>query len=392
MNKRLIVVILSVIVVLGAVSAAWLYVSKTRQAVNSQSHASKSKGGKHDVSNIIHLAAMGDMLAHDTIIANAKVDNGYDFAKYFQNIKPAYANADMVFCNQEGPSAGEKYGISGYPTFNAPTEFSAGLKNGGCNVINLANNHMGDKGIAVTDATIDNWGSLKPLAISGANKSSYDQNNDIGYFTVKGIKVGFVAFADFNNNKSTPEYSVNIYHNEDLLRKLVTEARQKSDLVIVSMHWGTEDSASVNSDQIRQTNLLASLGTDIVLGTGPHVLQREETLTRPDGGKLVVWYSLGNMLSSQLNINELIGGIAGMDITKESGKISISNLTFTPTYMHYEWSAQQAAGGDLSARKNAMIYLLDNAETPLSKSLFNTSVAHEKQYVIDTLGANVAVK
>jgi len=27
---------------------------------------------------VLHLSAMGDMLAHDTIIANAKTDSGYD--------------------------------------------------------------------------------------------------------------------------------------------------------------------------------------------------------------------------------------------------------------------------------------------------------------------------
>jgi poly-gamma-glutamate synthesis protein (capsule biosynthesis protein) len=343
--------------------------------------------------NIINFAAMGDMLAHDTIISNAKSGDSYDFAKYFKNIRPSYNDADLVFCNQEGLSAGESYGISGYPSFNAPTKFSADLKSGaGCNLINLANNHMGDKGTAAINATIDNWTDLKPLAFAGANKSADDQEK-VSYATVNGIKISFLSFADFNNNKSTPAYAINLYHDESLVRRLVTEARNNSDVVIVSMHWGVEDSNSVSDDQLAAADLLNDLGVDIVVGTGPHVLQMMQTVYRAsDNFKTYVWYSLGNMLSSQLQTRELIGGIAKMKIEKNNGKISISNLGFSPTYMHYEWTATDAANGDLSARKNAMIYLLKDAADPLSRSQLHTTVDNQWQYVVDTIGSEVTVK
>ncbi|MEI7689842.1 MAG: CapA family protein [Candidatus Saccharibacteria bacterium] len=341
----------------------------------------------------IHMAAMGDMLAHDTIIANAKTGGSYDFTKFFANIRPSYQNSDLVFCNQEGLVSGENYGISGYPSFNAPTKFAADLQSGaGCNVVNLANNHMGDKGVEATNATIDNWAALKPLAISGANKSAADQEK-VSFADVNGIRIGFVAFADFSNNGGTPGYSVNNYHDEALLRRLVTQARGDSDVVIVSMHWGVEDSNIVSDEQSTQARLLSDLGVDVVIGTGPHVLQRQTVLNRPDGGQTVVWYSLGNMLSSQLLTKELIGGIAEFDITKsDSGKVAITNLTFNPTYMHYEWTAAQAASEDLLARKNAMIYLLSAAADPLSRSQLNTTVSEQRQYVIDTIGTGVTVR
>ena len=396
-NRIIIVIVCILLVAIGG--SVWWYitnrgkpldVSSTPVATSSQI-VSSTELKKQD--RIIHIAAMGDMLAHDTIIANAKVGDSYDFNKYFTNVRSSYKNADVVFCDQEGLSSGEQYGISGYPSFNAPTQFSVGLQSGaGCNLINLANNHMGDKGVAATNATIDVWNNLKPLALSGANKTVEDQNI-VSYAEVKGIKLAFLAFADFNNNKSTPSYSVNIYHDETLVRQLVTEARANTDVVIVSMHWGVEDSNIVSVDQQNEVDLLSSLGVDIIIGTGPHVLQKVQTITRTDGGKTVVWYSLGNMLSSQLYIKELIGGVAQFDVTKTSDKrVSVSNLTFIPTYMHYEWTASQAANGDLLARKNAMIYLLSAAADPLSRSLLNTTVAEQKQYVIDTLGSEVVIK
>lgn len=387
------VLIIVLLTVVSAIVFLKLYYKPVAKLVNVSVKIEPSKSPEKPSQPTIHMVAMGDMLAHDTIIANAKTDAGYDFKKYFTNIRPTYDKADVVFCNQEGLSAGEQFGISGYPSFNAPMQFSSDLQSGaGCNVINLANNHMGDKGTNAINATIDNWANLKPLAISGANKSADDQNK-VSYATVNGIKIGFVSFMDFNNNKSIPSYAVDNYHDTALVNRLVTEARANSDVVIVSMHWGIEDSNTISVDQQNQVNLLSSLGVDLVIGTGPHVLQKEQIITRPDGGKMVVWYSLGNMLSSQLNIYQLMGGIAQFDIVKTADKkVTINNLAFTPTYMHYEWTAAQANNSDLMARKNAMIYLLDSATEPLSRSLFNTTVAEQKQYVINTIGTEVNIK
>jgi len=399
-NHRILTLVIAVVLVIAAGVGIWWYVNINNQS-KSVEDTNKSAESKKEtepaetkpIIPVIHMAAMGDMLAHDTIIANAKVGDSYDFGKFFANILPIYKNDKVVFCNQEGLSSGEQYGISGYPSFNAPTKLAADLQSGAkCNIINLANNHMGDKGVAATNATLDVWAALKPLAISGANKSFADQNK-VSFGEMNGIKIGFVAFADFNNNNSTPGYSVNNYHDETLVHNLVTAARASADVVIVSMHWGVEDSTVVSANQLSEATLLSSLGVDVIIGTGPHILQKAEIINRADSGKTLVWYSLGNMLSSQLNLKELIGGIARFDITKTADKkVTITNPTFTPTYMHYEWTASEAANGNLLARKNAMIYPLADAAVPLSKSLLNTTVADQKQYIIDTLGPKVTVK
>ncbi|MNI75086.1 hypothetical protein D3C87_1662130 [compost metagenome] len=108
---------------------------------------------------------------------------------------------------------------------------------------------------------------------------------------------------------------------------------------------------------------------------------------------MVVWYSLGNMLSSQFDIKELIGGIAQFDVVMPNNqKVVIENLRFQPTYMHYEWTAEEKARDDVSARRNAKLYLLKDAAAPLSRSLFSTTVEAQRQYVIDTLGQDVVVK
>lgn len=394
-KRHIFSIILGVVLIAGAGFVIWLlffnkgdiFVKKSNLTNQTTVSVNTKKQGT------VHMVAMGDMMAHDTIIENAKSANSYDFGKYFKNIRPSYTDADIVFCDQEGLSSGDQYVISGYPAFNAPLKYSADLQSGaGCNMINLANNHMGDKGVNATNATIDNWKSLKPLLLAGANKSAEDQNK-VSYATINGVKISFLAFADFNNNADTPGYSVNNYHDEASLRNLMTQARANSDAVIVSMHWGVEDSPVISDEQRNQAQLLSDLGADVIIGTGPHVLQPVRVVDRADGGRTVIWYSLGNMLSSQLSIQELVGGIAEFDIVKgNNGKITVGELSFTPTYMHYEWTADQAASSNYLARKNAMIYLLSESADPLSKSLFSTTVEEQKMYVVNTLGAGVTVK
>lgn len=392
-KKHKIYIVIMILVLICGVIAIYLFLNQKTQLNDINNTATQSTATEKPSQNIIHFAAMGDMLAHDTIIANAKNGDSYNFAKFFGNIRSSYQDSDVIFCNQEGLSSGETYGISGYPAFNAPTKFANDLQSGaGCNLINLANNHIGDKGVDAISETVNLWQKLKPLGFSGANLDS-DMQNQVSYFELNGIKVGFVSFADFNNNQGTPSYAVNNYHDEVLVRKLVTDARANADLVVVSMHWGVEDSNIISVDQETEATLLNSLGVDVIIGTGPHVLQEVKIINQNTGNKTIVFYSLGNMLSSQLQTKELIGGIAKFDIIKsDNNKISISNLTFTPTYMHYEWTATQESSGDLSARKNAMIYLLKDSATPLSQSLLNTTVEEQKQYVIDTLGSDIIVQ
>lgn len=309
----------------------------------------------------ISFAAMGDMLAHDSVVNQAKTNEGYDFKPYFTNIRPLYESSDVVFCNPETPSAGPSFGISGYPTFNAPVEFSRDLVASGCNLINLASNHMADKGQSALNETIDQYDALGVLARHGANRSLEEQGK-VSYFTKNDIKVAFVAFADFSNGRLPSSYSVNLYHDNALVQRLLEEARSNADLVIVSAHWGTEDSHEVSVSQRNVAQDMANLGVDVIIGTGPHVIQPVEWIDRPDGQKTLVWYSIGNSLSSQLGVDQLTGGVAKFTVTKDENKLEISDVAFEGTLMSYEWSEADRQASRLETRQNLRLDPLSQAD------------------------------
>lgn len=346
---------------------------------------------KAAVSGTIRLVATGDMIAHDSVNANAKkADGSYDYLPLMEKMKPYFEKADIRFCNQATPAGGEQFGISGYPVFNAPIAFARGIEAVGCNVINLGTNHTNDKGQALIDAHVAAWDNREGiLAVAGANRTVSEQNQS-HIFTVKGVKVAFISYTTYTNNTSVTPHGINMY-SDALATAQVGEARKNADIVIVSMRWGTEYSPDVNAQQDAIAQTLTNLGADIILGHGPHVLEPVKRLKNADGSReSIVWYSLGNFLNTQLETEALIGGFAVMDI--DAGTKKLTNVAFMPTYMHYDWTAADKRSNNLLARKNLQMVPLDQAAELLAKSLLNTTVQAQTARVSGVLNKYTPVK
>lgn len=339
---------------------------------------------------VINFLAMGDMLPHQAVVAEAKEADGYNFGKYFEPIKSELEQAHLTFCNQEVPSAGEELGLGGYPIFNAPTEFAAGLKEAAsCDLINIANNHIADKGYQGIVRTREAWDEIEHSYVAGANRNEAEQQ-EIAIIEQDGVKIAFLAFAEFSNLPAS-RLELNYLDDTELVESLVSKARAEADVVIVSAHWGDEDSHQVNEYQRTKAQWLADLGADVIIGTGPHVLQEAQWL-QGSNGKTLCWYSLGNMLSTQLSLAQRTGVLAGFEIVKEGDEIRIENPVATLTYMHYDWSAADEANFNLGARHNLSINLLEDSNELLARTRFNKSAEENLAESSEILGDVVQVR
>ena len=93
------------------------------------------------------LVMVGDVLTHDSVLADAKKSDGtYDFSNMFTYIKPIIKDYDLKYVNEESIIGDPSLGYSGYPGFNAPEAIGDNLIDLGFNLIGLANNHAMDKG------------------------------------------------------------------------------------------------------------------------------------------------------------------------------------------------------------------------------------------------------
>lgn len=301
----------------------------------------------------LDLSAVGDMLPHETVTKAAKTDSGYNYLSLIsEDLQKSFQKADLRFCNQEAPSAAS-LGVRGYPAFNAPAQFPKDLATFGCNLISTGNNHASDGGQTGIDGTLAEWDALKPLVISGSNRSAKEQNK-LRVFEKDGIKFGFVAFTQDSNNSPPNSFSVNRLGNLSLVSSQITELKKQVDVVIVSAHWGVEDSHTVSSAQKESAQKLADLGADIIIGSGPHVWQPYVKLKGSAGNETHVWYSIGNGLNSQTKVDQLFSGVALLKIAKlNDGKIQIDSPRVLPTYMHYIWgSGVGLSNSQLLARKD----------------------------------------
>ncbi|MBW3569448.1 CapA family protein [Candidatus Parcubacteria bacterium] len=376
-----------VIFALAAAGGYFLIKDDSPTAPPANENMQKQPAAKPAAADKIRLIAGGDMLPHETVNLRAKTNGSYDYTQFFDQISPTFSSADIAFCNQESPSA-PSLPVTAYPGFNAPEEFAGDLSKVGCNVIGLANNHLYDKGQAGIDGTRIVWDKIKPLAVAGANRSQAEQNK-VSYFEVKGVKFAFAAYTETSNRRPAERFSLNIL-DEQLVKSQLGEADKKADVVLVSVHWGSEYKPSANTGQERWAKIFADNGADVVLGSGPHVLQPVKKIPQSGGGETIVFYSLGNLLSTQLDIESLIGGLAVLDIDAASKKIE--NLGFFPTYMHYEWSPAEKARQDLLARKNLKIYPLEQSAEPLAKSQHSSTVQEQTKRIRDLLNQFTAVK
>ena len=79
----------------------------------------------------------------------------------------------------------------------------------------------------------------------------------------------------------------------------ILDARNEADFVVVFAHWGNEYEKEPNDYQRHMAQLMAEGKADVVIGTHPHVVQPVEMMKRPDGGDMLVYYSLGNFRADQ---------------------------------------------------------------------------------------------
>ncbi|MFI3170049.1 MAG: CapA family protein, partial [Faecalibacterium sp.] len=250
----------------------------------------------------VTFSASGDNLIHKSIYEDAATaasiaGNGdaYDFTYVYENVASFFADYDVNWINQE-TLVTDTLEPSTYPMFSTPSEIIDTLYDIGFRVFSLSNNHTYDKGATGIDATLAFWESTPEDVISVGLYDTETDENDIELQEINGITIAYVAYTFSTNGIPTPSNATKtvIYTSEiERMKEQVVLADTLADFVIVSVHWGTEDSHIVHSSQETLAQNFADWGADLIIGTHPHVLQDCAWITAEDGHQAFVAYSLG---------------------------------------------------------------------------------------------------
>lgn len=283
------------------------------------------------------LSAVGDILIHERVYKDALTENGYDFNPMLETVKPFMEQADITVANSESIVGGSEIGLSTYPAFNSPYEVGDALKHAGVDVVALANNHTLDRGIPAIENAIRYWDQIG--MVHAGSYLSADDRSEIALMTRNDITFSFLSYTYGTNGIEAPtgrDYLVNRI-DPTVIQQDLKRAREKSDVVVLNLHFGVEYQKMPNAEQIELAQFAAENGADIILGHHPHVLQPPEWIDTADGRKAFVVYSLGNFLSGQDELDRQIGAILHLDIEKkvtaDSTTITIQNPAFTPTFV-----------------------------------------------------------
>ena len=312
------------------------------------------------------IAIVGDFMCHDTQIKAALVkgskesDDVYDFTGCYEHITPLIQKADFAFGNLETVLAGKQERYTGYPMFNSPNAYAVAIKNAGFDALTTANNHSFDRryrGVQRTVRVLDSLG----IPHTGTTESLIERSKPL-VVTVNGIKLAIIAYAYNLNGGPAPEQyrtTVNIidtaFIRSDIAFLRSLPPNERPDLILASLHWGSEYQLQPSPAQKNFAEWLFRAGADALLGAHPHVVQTVEKrdFVRVVEGRLdtvgyPTVYSMGNFISSQRTKPRDAGAVVWLDIAKDSvsGRAKIVGQGFTPTYV---W--QQRVGTGLLSYK-----------------------------------------
>jgi poly-gamma-glutamate capsule biosynthesis protein CapA/YwtB (metallophosphatase superfamily) len=234
----------------------------------------------------VTVAAMGDVHGEGRVrTLLARGGNPLDA------VAPTLRAADVAMVNLETP-----VGTTGAPeakqhVFQAPPSLLVALKAVGVDVVNLANNHARDHGVAGLLETRDRAraAGLQPVGAGADAAEAWAPaivRTPAGPVAVVGMSrvlpsSTWAARADAPGIASA--------YDEAAAVAAVRRAAQLADHVVVLVHWGVELAACPDAAQRHLADALVAAGADVVAGHHPHVLEAVDQ--RPGA---VVAYSLGN--------------------------------------------------------------------------------------------------
>lgn len=288
----------------------------------------EKKKPKYPQEKSFSLFMVGDALIHSAIYEDAELaDGNYDFRPMLEVMKPIVSQYDLAYYNQETILGGSDLGYSNYPRFNSPDQVGDAFIDAGFDLVSLATNHTMDMGEAGVIHSVNYWSNKEGVVFDG-QRTSQEERDKERIYECNGIKYAFFSYTTWTNGLETPvgkEYLNNVYSPEKA-KADIEKVKDKVDLIIVAMHWGTEYSMDVSLEQEEIANYLSSLGVQLIIGSHPHVV---EPVGYINDNKTFVIYSLGNFISDQVGVERLTGLMMEVTIkktvTEEGGSVSVTS-------------------------------------------------------------------
>ena len=206
------------------------------------------------------LSAVGDCTLgmdknfnYDTSFNAYAEEHGLDY--FFENVRDVLAEDDLTIANLECTFTDSTDRNDKTYAFKAPPSYAKMLTGASIEACNLANNHSNDYGSQSYTDTIENVEAL------GIPTFGYDRTQVID---VNGVKVGLVGYLELWDEYDT---------EPKMLAGIEKVKEEGAEVIIVTVHWGTEKEQYPDSIQQYLGHSAIDHGAHLVLGHHPHRIQ-----------------------------------------------------------------------------------------------------------------------
>lgn len=274
------------------------------------------------------LAATGDVLPHDSIIRQGRIDangEGYDFRPMLAAVRPVISGADLAICHMETVYGEEGGPFAGYPSFTSPPQIAAALAATGYDSCSTASNHTLDDGAEGIRRTLDHLDTAGVRHAGSARTAQEAATPTL--LEAGGATVAHLAYTYGTNDIPLPEgrpWAVNLIDENRITGDARAAREAGADIVVVSLHWGTEWQTAPDERQLTLGRALTASAfkgrpdIDLILGTHAHVSQPYEKVN----GTWIV-YGMGDQIAGRM-----VNHSGAADPRGNEG--SIGRFTFTP--------------------------------------------------------------
>ena len=316
--------------------------------------------------------AVGDNLVQPSLLASGQSETGaWNYDSVYANLKSDIQAADIAMVNQETPFTTDHSAVSCTAPYATPTEIGDALVNAGFNVVTSATALIDDNGSSMINETLNYWETSHPdVTLVGIHKSQ-TSTNTAKIVEINGIKIAFLdyTFPAYGSQSGISDNSadttgssassgstatsssskgsmIDTFNTADVAAA-IKQAKSSADCVIFSANWGKTEEPMPTEYEKEWANFLMEQGVDVVIGTNPNVLQPYGYLTDDSGHNMLIYYSLGNFVTGQETLKQLLGGMAAFTIQKtvdgDQTSIQIQDATLTPLVMHYSYDTLEYA-------------------------------------------------
>ncbi|MFF3935524.1 CapA family protein [Streptomyces phaeofaciens] len=298
-------------------------------ACQAREHGTAGGSGNHApaAARGFTLVASGDILPHAGIIERARFDaggTGYDFRPMLAGIEPVVSRADLALCHME-TVYGADGDYTGYPVFKSPPEIATAVAATGYDGCSTASNHSLDDGGAGVRRTLD---ALDGAGVRHAGTARTEaEANSVTLLRAGTAQVAHLAYTYDTNGLPLPEgqpWTVNLIDEDRILADAKAARKAGADVVVVSLHWGTEWQDAPDDRQLTLARTLTASRTggrpdvDLILGTHAHVPQAYEKVN----GTWVV-YGMGDQIAG-----EMFNDLGARD--PRGNQSTVARFTFAP--------------------------------------------------------------